>query len=518
MNSLLSISLFLAHCAIHPANGQDIFHPNYYASEDVITRDVAVIGGGSSGTYGAINLRRRGQSVVLVEKEAVLGGHTNTFTDPATGTAIDYGVQAYWNISVTRDYLAYLGVPTTQYTGDARTDIYADFQTGARVAVNSSSNYTAYIQQLQKYPYLEYSWDLPDPVPEDLLLPFSEFLEKYKLEDIAYNVYYGAQGLSNVLDQLTVNVFKIFDGSFIDALYGGDVKGLHTNGEIYTRAAARLGADVLLSSQVVAASRPDNGTGVRLVVQTPTGHKLIMASKLLVSIPPLLENMQPFDLTERERDLFSRWKFSAYYTMLVNNTGLPSGYRFRNANADTMANIPHLPAPYQVTETKIPGIFYIWYGSPYATKETAVQADVVDVIRRLRSTIDAKTTTCVPQFVAFNSHTPFKLVVDAEAIRGGFYGAVAALQGYRNTLVYGSGGDLAQFCDFVELHGGVATGDEPMRIHMGVDMPGVKDALGMTGASPPTSLSIINRARVLSIRRDREYDLTSSLVRGMMMI
>lgn len=72
-----------------------------------------------------------------------------------------------------------------------------------------------------------------------------------------------------MLDQLTVNVFKIFDGSFIDALHGGDVKGLHTNGEIYTRMAARLGADVLFSSQVVAASRPANGTGVRLVVQTP---------------------------------------------------------------------------------------------------------------------------------------------------------------------------------------------------------------------------------------------------------
>lgn len=72
-----------------------------------------------------------------------------------------------------------------------RTDVYANFQTGAGVTVNSSSNYTAYIRQLQKYPYFEYSWDQPDPVPEDLLLLFSEFLEKYGLEDVGYNVYYG---------------------------------------------------------------------------------------------------------------------------------------------------------------------------------------------------------------------------------------------------------------------------------------------------------------------------------------
>ncbi|BDD61322.1 hypothetical protein MPDQ_003575 [Monascus purpureus] len=439
MNRLLglSASLSLVHLAIQPANGQDIFDSSHYASKDVITRNVAVIGGGSSGTYGAINLRKCGQSVVLVEKEAVLGGHTNTYTDPATGTTIDYGVQAFWNISVTRDYLAHLGVPTTQYTGDQRTDVYADFQTGQRLTVTSSSNYTAYLEQLQKYPYLEYSWGLPSPVPGDLLLPFAEFLEEYHLEDVGYNVYFGAQGLSNVLDQLTVNVFKIFDASFIDALNGGDVRGVHSNGEIYARASAVLGTDVLFSSQVVAASRPVNGTGVRLVVRTPTGNKLVVASKLLVSIPPLLDNMKPFDLTDRESSLFSRWDYSGYYTMLVNNTGLPSGYRFCNANAVTLSNIPKLPAPYQVTETKVPGIFYIWYGSPYAMEEAAVKDDVTAVIRRLQGTVHAN-GSAVPQFLAFNSHTPFKLVVDADSIRDGFYRDLEALQGYRNTWYTGA--------------------------------------------------------------------------------
>ena len=42
-----------------------------YDAQDVIVLDVAVIGGGSSGTYGAVNLYAMGQSVVLIEKEAV---------------------------------------------------------------------------------------------------------------------------------------------------------------------------------------------------------------------------------------------------------------------------------------------------------------------------------------------------------------------------------------------------------------------------------------------------------------
>jgi heterodisulfide reductase subunit A-like polyferredoxin len=73
------------------------FDPANYAAKDIITRDVAVIGGGSSGVYAAINLRAKGKSVVVVEKEPALGGHTNSYTDPATNISVDYGVQAFWN-------------------------------------------------------------------------------------------------------------------------------------------------------------------------------------------------------------------------------------------------------------------------------------------------------------------------------------------------------------------------------------------------------------------------------------
>jgi hypothetical protein len=75
----------------------DQFDPKSYASKDVITRDVAVIGGGSTGTYAAVNLQNLGKSIVLVEKENVLGGHTNTYRDPATGITVDYGLQAFWD-------------------------------------------------------------------------------------------------------------------------------------------------------------------------------------------------------------------------------------------------------------------------------------------------------------------------------------------------------------------------------------------------------------------------------------
>ena len=159
--------------------------------------------------------------------------------------------------------------------------------------VEASNDYTAYAAQLAKYPYLLYSWNLPSPVPSDLLLPFREFVAKYDLQDVAYSLFLDGEGFDKFLNELTVNILKFVDQSFLDtAAPGGSiVPPNHNNGAIYTQAAAQLGSDVLLSSIVVDAQRPSrSGSGVSLVVQTPSGNKLIQASKLLISIPPLLDN------------------------------------------------------------------------------------------------------------------------------------------------------------------------------------------------------------------------------------
>jgi len=98
------VGLLPAAAVASPASGPratDQFDAQSYASVDVITRDVAVIGGGASGIYAAMNLRALGKSVVVVEKQAELGGHTNTYIDPATGTPVNYGLQAYHNSTAT---------------------------------------------------------------------------------------------------------------------------------------------------------------------------------------------------------------------------------------------------------------------------------------------------------------------------------------------------------------------------------------------------------------------------------
>ncbi|KIJ29763.1 hypothetical protein M422DRAFT_115975, partial [Sphaerobolus stellatus SS14] len=70
---------------------------------NIITRDVAVIGGGSTGTYGAIRLKDYGKSVVVIEAKDKLGGHTETYHDPSTGTTIDIGVLEWHDLPIVRD-------------------------------------------------------------------------------------------------------------------------------------------------------------------------------------------------------------------------------------------------------------------------------------------------------------------------------------------------------------------------------------------------------------------------------
>ena len=416
------------------SSASSIFDASKFSGSDVITRDVAIIGGGSSGTYGAIKLRDMGKSVVVVEKTGTLGGHENTYIDPSTGTPIDFGVQTYWNISVVTEFFARFDIPIETFSFTGVTTAYADFETGEVLSsFDPSENFTPYADQLNKYPYLLSSWTLPSPVPGDLLLTFGDFIKKYSLQNIAYSIYSNSLGIGNILQQLTVNVFKIFDAAYLDGLKGGNVvTSNHDNGELYVKALAELGSNALLSSTVTAAQRSGKN-GVKLLVKTPTGNKLIIASDLLISIPPLVNNLAPFDLDSREKDLFQKWTYSGYYTGLINNTGLAAGTRYVNAGANTTYNIPNLPGVYEIVPTRVEGIYYFWYGSPGNLSQQQIQTDVTATVQKLTG---GKSTT--PGFIAFSSHTPFKLVVSADDISHGFYNNLEGLQGHLHTYWTGA--------------------------------------------------------------------------------
>lgn len=265
-------------------------------SRNTINVDVCVIGGGAAGTYAAIKSKDLNKTVVVVEQQNRLGGHTNTYHDAATNQSIELGVAEYEDTPVVRAFFARFGVPLYQYnfTVPGVTSEYADFTTGLAATPKPGGDligaWNAFQAQVAKYPFLDYSLDsVPFPVPADLLLPFGQFTTKYNLQDaVLYLSLYG-QGWGNFVTLPTLLAIKYFPPSFFSPaqLFSGGPGALAAkdNSLVYEKATQELGANVLLSSTVLSMDRSANDL-VTVTVQTPHGKKRIRAKKLVSAIPP----------------------------------------------------------------------------------------------------------------------------------------------------------------------------------------------------------------------------------------
>ncbi|KAF1947527.1 hypothetical protein EJ02DRAFT_499285 [Clathrospora elynae] len=347
----------------------------------------------ASGTHAAISLRDKGKTIIVIEKKARLGGHTETYTDPSTNTAQDYGVAIYHNISAVRDYFGRFGVPLVAQNENGSTSVNFDFRTGKPVNITSPSpeavgaamgKYAAFLSQ---YPQLNDGMFLPSPVPEDLTMPFGEFVTKYGIEALVQTMFTTNQGAGDILSVPMVENARVSGLDLIEQLASSSflTTARHNNSELYGKAQGELleAESLLLSSEVVHSVRTDDH-GVKLIVQTPTGAKLILAQKLLITIPPRLEFLGPFALRDSERDVFAKLVDVGYYATLITDTGIPDELLLLQA-----AN----PTRFQKT---------------------------------------------LPKIVVYTSHAPFYLQATPQDIKAGIYAKMYALQGLGSTYWSGA--------------------------------------------------------------------------------
>jgi hypothetical protein len=430
----------LAACVPQPT-----LNASHYKPEDIITRDVCIIGGGSTGTYSAIRLGDFNKSVIVVEKKGRLGGHTETYIDPGTQIPVDIGVEIFHNLSIVTNYFARLGVPLAPAIFPPVAQQWVDFRTGKVVTgYTPASNaalgqaFAAYVAQLLKYPGLNGGFFLPSPVPEDLLLPFGEFAKKYSLDAAVYTIFQFSQSMGNIYNTPTLYVLKVIGLDLVNDIENGFLTTTHhDNSELYQAAEAALSSDLLLNTSVVSMDRDCNGGYIKIEVATPTGKKIIQAKKILITVPPKLDNLYGFNLSTTERDLFGQFNNVGYWTTLVRHDGLPDNVSINNIGADQPFHLPVLPGIFSIGPTGIPGLHSLKFGAPNTMSDHDVRSAITDSIKRLgkAGTYHAATT---PEFAVFSSHTPYGLTVDADAIKDGFYTNLYALQGQRNTFWTGA--------------------------------------------------------------------------------
>ena len=249
------------------------------ANAQVIRRDVCVIGGGSAGTYTAVRLGDFGKSVVVVEAKDRLGGHTETHHDPVTGGTVDIGVIVFEEDPLVRNYFGRFGVDLAPIGGFGASTRYVDFRTGRPVDYTPPvpTALPTYYKVISQYGPIDTVFDLPDPVPHDLVAPFADFVKKFDLGSVVPLVFNYGQGIGNILDLpalYSINtigtgvVGNILNGSFLTT-------AAHNNSLLYERATTHLGGNVLLDSRVLRVDR--SSSGVRVLVATPGGPRLILA-------------------------------------------------------------------------------------------------------------------------------------------------------------------------------------------------------------------------------------------------
>lgn len=182
-----------------------------------------------------------------------------------------------------------------------------------------------------------------------------------------------------------------------------------------------------------------SSTGVKAIVSTPTGQKLILAKQVLITSPPKANLLEFFNLSDKERSLFSQFNNSAYYTGLLRNTGIPDNTTLVNARPDTEYFLPRLPGSYSIYPTGLPGLLNVKFGSPSVLSDDTVKGYIISAIRRLgeKGTFPGAGTKEI-EFVEFQGHNPFECTVNADAIRKGFYKDLYALQGQRATWYTGA--------------------------------------------------------------------------------
>ncbi|KAJ7817013.1 hypothetical protein B0H13DRAFT_2135757 [Mycena leptocephala] len=416
-----------------------------------ISRDVVVIGGGSSGTYAAVNLLARGRSVAVLERQGRLGGHVETYHDPATGAPFNLGVTLYYNNTFNNAYFSLLGVPTAPVSfGAATGNVFLDLATGKTVPgfdvmaqvdsfLPALMAYTTYVNT--RYPYLTLSYEnLTYPVPNELLEPFTVFATRHNFTPMLQFYENIAQNIGNLWQLPTYRAIHALDPKLIEALNKGFINAASgDNQDIYTAATAYLGAqNVFLSNTVLdvdrsgqcfglAKKKEGDASGV-CVLSKSSGHEttLIKARKLLVAIPPSLASLASahMDFDTHERAVFSKLHGLTVYTNIGTHT------------PDNLLSLPgafsYIPLP--------EGRFGAWFGALEESgwTDTDVEALIHGEIDRMIVHGNAAGDPANVTFHFLKIHAPFRLAAAPSDVANGFYKELYALEGRRNTFWTGA--------------------------------------------------------------------------------
>ncbi|KAL1616919.1 hypothetical protein SLS54_008124 [Diplodia seriata] len=469
MKLSLTLAVGLTSSVLASPTGFKNFKP-----EDVIERDVVILGGGAAGAYAAVRLRDAGKSVVVIEKEDHLGGHVNTYSAPESPFALDYGVIAYLELPGVADFFKRFDIDLFPAPDPGFSKKYIDFTTGRALTsgnpITAAANPRAVQAALSTYGqlaalYLNHTFPslaaLPTgaALPADLALPFGDFVAKYNLQAALPTIWGFVSFTGDVLRESTAYVLNQFGAVHLNATANAGLlmTGTLNNSVLYDRIAAHLGpADVLYRATAVRAVER-TADAVALVVADGTAgcKKLVKAKKLLVTIPPLASTLAPIfgpAADEEELEVFSRWTYRSGYVGVLNGTGLADGVEVVNASpSNASLNLPGGGGESFVwnviSSGLLPGVFRTSVVGDEGLTAEGAKGLVADALSRIGGA-GTLNVTQPPTWLAFADHKPLQVRAGREDLLDGFYRRAFGLNGRRSTYYAGA----AWVSDYTSVH------------------------------------------------------------------
>ncbi|KAF2872344.1 hypothetical protein BDV95DRAFT_381047 [Massariosphaeria phaeospora] len=411
-----------------------------------ITRDVAIIGGGVSGTFAAIKLRDAGKSVIIIEAEDHLGGPSQVYVDPTNGKSADYGTEvAFRNVSLVRDFYARFGIELKSASPPPGPSINVDFGTGHGIhlpeytAKETVAALARYAALWTEHSYLHNGVFLPEPVPADLVLPFDDMVTKYSLQPLVPLFNELLQGWGNMDTLLSLYVLRHISISMIQALSTGNLvrPGADDNKKAYRAVEEDLGfGNLLLGSTITNASRSDGNAWQQLWVTSFNHSTIVRAKKVLVTIPAVPKNMRPIGIDAHENAIFWRLTPLNHWVGLLRGTGILRGTTLVNIANNTVHKSFSAPGSHAYARTTNPLLHNFAFTSYMDTDEEFTKDIVLREVERLRGGGFVNATA--PKFAVIRQHQYHGTnVLSGKDVSDGFLRNMSALQGYRKTYYTG---------------------------------------------------------------------------------
>jgi hypothetical protein len=428
-----------------------------YASNavEVINTEVAIVGGGASGTYAAVRLREDfNTSIVVIEPRDHLGGHVSTYTVPETNTTLEYGVQSYVRNQAAIDFLARFKINTLPFAAKRLTTITVDVETGAQLKgyISPAANATTealkrWLDIVSKYDnMLEPGyWHFPQPqdIPAEFLVPVEDFVKQHQLEAaIPRIVAISGVGYGGIRHLLTLNLMQAFGATLTRQVLNNELLlPVGSNSLVYQRALALLRDDVLLSTRILKVHRASNG--VTLFVKQGTQEYQINAKRILYTAPTSPNALAPYDLDEKEKDVFAQWTVDGEWIGVAKIPCIPENFSINHIPSAAVPNnqvaVKDWAYSLRLDSTGPTGLslFRVVLGVNYTVSNDEYKKLVTEGVQKIQSA-GTVSGNCTVEFKAMSDHTRPVWKQSAEQLKAGFVQDLYSLQGYKNTWYTGS--------------------------------------------------------------------------------